>query len=52
MSNPGVLPEDEVTVSANRLSEGFNISTFKCMIHNSFKITIPNIKWTLIFPSM
>ena len=31
MSNPGVLPEDEVAVSANRLSDGFNISTFKSM---------------------
>ena len=32
MSNPGsVLPVEEVTVSANRLSDGFNISTFKSM---------------------
>ena len=32
MSSPGsVLPVEEVTVSANRLSDGFNISTFKSM---------------------
>ena len=32
MSNPGsVLPVEEVTVSANRLPDGFNISRFKSM---------------------